>query len=258
MIHYTTEGEGHPLLLLHGFPNDGRAWHTISPELAKYYKLIIPDLPGAGNSALPETPLSIHYMAKAVAELLDREQADKVVVAGHSMGGYVAMELASLFPQRVKGLSMVHSLASADSESKKENRKKSIALIQKGPAEKRMFLKGMAQNLFAAEFARQNPDAVHQVVDNGDRLSSDALAAFYTAIMERTDKLEFLKQAAFPVQWIIGEEDTATTMEDMLKQCSIAPVNDVVIYPACGHMSFAELPDRLIGDLVRFGQFCYT
>jgi len=174
------------------------------------------------------------------------------------MGGYTLMQFASMYPERVKGISLVHSIASADPEEKKENRRKAILLMKKGAAEKEMFLKGMSQNLFAPEFAAKHPAALKQVVYNGMKLSSDVLASFYQAIMDRTDKREALRQATWPMQWIIGDHDTATPLKDALTQCHMAPVNAIFIYKPCGHMSFMEMPERLTADLRLFMDFCYN
>ncbi len=257
MLHYTVKGQGQPLLLIHGFPNDSSAWNTIVPALSERYRVILPDLPGAGKSSLPDTELTLEYMATCLKEVLDKENISEAVLAGHSMGGYTALQFAAMFPERVKGISLVHALASPDTEEKKENRKKAMALMRKGEAEKEMFLKGMAQNLFAQEFARLHPEIVNLVVEKGKQLSAEVLTSFYRAIMNRTDKRPLLRKCSFPLQWIIGDEDNAAPMKDALEQCHIAAVNDVCLYSPCGHMSFMEMPDRLIADLERFLRYCY-
>lgn len=258
MIHYTIQGQGNPLVLIHGFPNDSSAWNTIVPELARYYQVILPDLPGAGNSPLPGTELTMEYMATSIKEVLDKEGINKAVLAGHSMGGYTAMQFAASYPGMIQGVSLVHSLASADTDEKKENRRKAIALMKKGEAEREMFLKGMSQNLFASEFASQHPEEVKKVVANGMKIPAEALAGFYQAIMNRTDKRALLHQAAWPMQWIIGDEDAATPLKDALEQSHLAPVNAVSIYKPCGHMSFVEMPQRLVADIQFFMDYCYN
>ena len=244
-------------MLIHGFPNDSSAWDPVVPELSRQYKLILPDLPGAGKSPLPATALSLEYMANCLKEVLDRENIRHAVLIGHSMGGYTALQFAGLFPERLKGISLVHSMASADGEEKLENRRKAIVLIRKGEAEKEMFLRGMAQNLFAPEYAAQHPAVVRSVVDKGMELPGGTLAAFYQAIMDRTDKRQVLAGLDFPIQWIIGSEDTATPMKEAMEQCHIAPVNLVSLYRNCGHMSFLEQPEQLIADLQQMLQYCY-
>ncbi|MFA6057133.1 MAG: alpha/beta hydrolase [Taibaiella sp.] len=257
MIHYTIQGKGNPLVLIHGFPNDSSAWNTIVPELAKRYQVILPDLPGAGNNPLPDTELTMEYLAASIKEVLDKEGIAKAVLAGHSMGGYTAMQFAASYPEMIQGISLVHSLASGDTDEKKENRRKAIALMRKGEAEREMFLKGMSQNLFADEFAGQHPEEVKKVVANGMKISAEALAGFYQAIMNRTDKRPLLINASWPMQWIIGNEDNATPLKDALEQSHIAPVNVVSIYKPCGHMSFVEMPQRLTADIQFFMDYCY-
>lgn len=258
MIHYTVQGKGNPLVLIHGFPNDSSAWNSIVPELARRYLVILPDLPGAGNSPLPDTELTLEYMAASIKEVLDNEGIDKAVLAGHSMGGYTALQFAASYRERVQGISLVHSLASGDTDEKKENRRKAIALMKKGEAEREMFLKGMSQNLFATEFAAQHPEEVKKVVANGMKISAEALAGFYQAIMNRTDKRPLLINASWPMQWIIGDQDNATPLKDALEQSHIASVNSVSIYKPCGHMSFVEMPQRLIADIQSFMDYCYS
>lgn len=258
MIHYTSTGQGHPLVLVHGFPNDSSAWNRVVPVLVQHYRVLLPDLPGAGKSPLPDTALSLEYMATALKEMLDKENTEQAVLAGHSMGGYTALQFAAMYPERVKGISLVHSLASADSEEKKENRRKAIALIRKGEAEKEMFLKGMAQNLFAEDYASRHPEVVKSIVAKGMELSAETLIAFYQAIMDRSDKRGLLPEVPFPLQWIIGNEDTATPMKDAMEQCHMARVNHVSIYKPCGHMSFLEKPDSLCADLLAFLEYCYN
>lgn len=257
MIFYRKEGAGRPVVLLHGFPNDGEAWHNITGALAEKYLLLIPDLPGAGKSDLPKEPLTLEYMAVAVKDMLDREGIKKTMLAGHSMGGYTALEFARNFPEYVAGISLVHSSAYPDTEEKKENRRKAIQLLLKGDTEKETFLKAMAANLFAASFAQRQPEIVNKIARKGMRLPAENLAAFYRAIMQRSDKTALLKQAKFPVQFIIGGEDTAVPAKDMLEQSHLPQVSKISLYNSCGHMSMEELPGRLSADLLDFFAYCF-
>jgi pimeloyl-ACP methyl ester carboxylesterase len=256
-LHYRKLGSGNPVILLHGFPNDGESWNTLAVDLAQQFQLYIPDLPGAGKSPLPTAPLTLSYMATAVKEMMDAEGVVKGILVGHSMGGYTALEFAALFPDRVQGISLVHSSAYADSEEKKENRRKAMQLIAKGRTEQETFLRAMAGNLFAPSFADAHPEAVNTVVKKGMELPPEHLVAFYNAIMHRSDKTETLKQADFPVQFIVGEQDTATPMKDALEQCHLPSVSKINIYRNCGHMSMIEQPEALHKDLADFLKYCF-
>jgi len=256
-IHYDTIGSGPSLILLHGFPANGSTWDPVKDALAKHFKLWIPDLPGAGRSPLPAAPLSISLMAQSVAEMMDREQIEKAWVAGHSMGGYTALELAHQMPERIAGLSLIHSSAYADKEEKKENRRKAIRLIEKGRDGQEMFLRGSAPNMFADIFIEKRPEALNDFVQLGMELPGRHLAAFYEAMIGREDRTEVLREANFPLQWIIGDEDKVIPKSDILEQAMLSAAAHIACYPGCGHLSMQEMPERLQADLVYFGKYCF-
>lgn len=258
MIHYSITGKGQPVVLIHGFPNSSNSWQPIAARLEHAFQLYLPDLPGAGKSQPSDQPLTMEIMAESINRMLERENLTKVLIAGHSMGGYTAMAFAARYPEKVAGIAMVHSLANTDSEAKKENRRKAIALMSKGSTEQETFLRGMAQNLFAASFTIAHPEVVKSIVANGMHCSPASLAAFYTAIMQREDHLDVLRQAPFPLQWIIGDEDTATPLEAAMKQAHIADTNKIAVYRPCGHMSMLEHPERLAQDLSDFFTYCHS
>ncbi|HEY9178769.1 MAG TPA: alpha/beta hydrolase [Flavipsychrobacter sp.] len=118
-LSYNMYGKGDVIVLLHGFPLDSSLWDKIVPTLAEDYLVIVPDLPGSGKSTFEGNELSIDEMAESVRLILVKEQVNKVVLAGHSMGGYVALAFADLYPDAVKGLALVHSSARSDTEEKK-------------------------------------------------------------------------------------------------------------------------------------------
>src|SRR4051794_36180868 len=94
-LHYEDEGSGEVVMLLHGFAEDSHIWETVKDAFAGY-RLIIPDLPGSGRSALHQE-LSIESMAEAAAAILEMENAGNAIVIGHSMGGYVMLALVEKY-----------------------------------------------------------------------------------------------------------------------------------------------------------------
>lgn len=257
MIYYKKVGKGKPVFLIHGFPNDHTTWNNIVPELSSKYQVFMPDLPGAGSSSFLNELMTIEAMASQIYQIFDHENLEKAVMVGHSMGGYVSANFANLFPDRLAGLSLLHSSAGKDSEEKRAFREKGIKLMRKGDLEKNAFLKGMANNLFFPEFAENNLSIVQSIIDNGNALSTEALTTFYTAIKERIDQTESLKNLKFPVQFIIGNDDQVINKEEMLQQSHLAEISDVQLYQSCGHMSMFEYPEKLTDDLIRFFDFSF-
>lgn len=255
-LHFNKIGSGPNVILIHGFPNDGSSWQGIDEFLAKEYTVWVPDLPGAGKSpAIPD--LTMEKMANAIKDMMDAHDIHKAVLIGHSMGGYTAMACLELFPERLAGVSLVHSLASADSEEKKANRDKGIQLMLKGEDAQRNFLKEMAKNLFNPAFAEEHPEELTQVVNNGMKIPGSHLAEFYAAMKNRKDRVSVLEKNKVPIQWIIGEHDKATPKDEALKQAYLAIVNHVHIYSDTGHMSMREKPAQLKQDLSLFCHFCF-
>lgn len=257
MIYYEKKGRGPAVVLLHGLPCNHTIWNNLVAKLSDQYTFILPDFPGAGDS--PERPegFLLKDIAVELKTILDKENIAEAIIAGHSMGGYTAMAFAKLFPEKTKAVSLIHSSAAADTEEKKQIRRKSIAMIQKGDAEKQAFAKALVRQLFAKSFVQEHPDIVEEAVRMGNRPSAQSLVNYYQALMEREDNTPLLSSVSFPFQWILGAEDSATILEDTLPLTSQAAINDICVYPGCGHMGMLEMPEQLQADLHRFWQYVY-
>jgi pimeloyl-ACP methyl ester carboxylesterase len=110
-IHYSARGSGEPLLLIHGLGSSGADWAFQIPSLAARFRVITPDLPGCGRSpALPDGP-AIAEFARSLWTLLDDLQIGTANVAGFSLGGAVALEMALQRPGSVPRLGLINSLA---------------------------------------------------------------------------------------------------------------------------------------------------
>src|SRR5215203_520656 len=124
---YDRRGRGTPLVLLHGFPLDHHLWDEVVPFLEDRFDTILPDLRGFGESTAVDSPYGMNNYASDIAGLLDQLNIQKTAVAGHSMGGYVALAFTRLYPERVSGLGLVSSQLLGDSPERKEGRYKSSA-----------------------------------------------------------------------------------------------------------------------------------
>ncbi len=254
-LSYRIVGQGMPIVLLHGFPVSGALWSRVWGGLAENYTVIVPDFPGVGGSdVMPD--LSMKKMADAVKQVLDNEGITAAVVAGHSMGGYVAMELVNTYPNVIKGLAMVHSVASADTDEKKEQRRKAIALIEKGG--KDAFVKQMIPTLFSEETIVKQPDLIETQLKEALKTPAESLVAFYNAMINRENRVKLLQEAAFPVLWIAGASDNLIPKEKIMQQTILSSVNFVEVYGNCGHMAMLEEPDRLIMDMTDFLKYCFA
>lgn len=255
-LSYKVEGEGLPVIFIHGFPQDGSMWQLISTNLNQNIRLIIPDLPGVGGSSLDVEPstLTMELLAECIYDICLAESIEKVVLVGHSMGGYVALAFAEKFSDMLAGLSLVHSTAFADAPEKIELRKKSIQIILKGG--KKIFLQQMFPTLFSEQFKNKQIELLENMIAQSLNVKEESLVAFYYAIMNRVDRTSILKSAQFPVQWIIGKEDHLVPMMVALQQSRLSMVTFVSLFSDYGHMSMLEQPEKLSIELKYFFNYC--
>ena len=254
-LSYQTDGSGPAVVLIHGFPENSSLWAGVMPILMNGFTVIMPDVPGAGDSSLPEDA-GMESLAEAINAILEHEGIKTALLVGHSMGGYIALAFADKYPEKLAGLSLVHSIASADNDEKKETRKKSVELIRKGGKE--AFIKQMIPNLFSPEFRKKHPSVIEEQVKRGMELAAESIIAFTEAMMKRPDRTGLLKNAAFPVQFVLGEDDALIPVKTALQQSSLASRNFVLLYGNTGHMSMLENPGRLAGDIKDFASYCFT
>lgn len=242
---YSISGQGRPVMLVHGFGEDGRIWKHQVAALQNQFQIIVPDLPGSGQSPVNEPVMTMDGMARVLLELMDHEGLNRVTMLGHSMGGYVTLAFARLFPERLNGFGLIHSTAFADTPEKVEARLKSITLIEEyGP---RAFLKQAIPNLFSPAFVEKHREDVDELIAAGSVFEAAALIQYYRAMINRPDSTEVLKNNLLPVLFVIGEQDRAVPPADSLKQCHLPALSYIYKLKNSAHMGMWEEAERVSG-----------
>lgn len=103
-LYYEIHGSGKPLILIAGLGYSHWQWHKMVPLLAEHFQVITFDNRGVGQSEKPAGPYAAQLLARDTVGLLDELHIEKAIIAGHSMGGFVAQAIALDFPQRVEKL----------------------------------------------------------------------------------------------------------------------------------------------------------
>ena len=250
-IFYRTIGAGKPVVLIHGFAEDGEVWKNQIEFLKQHCYLIIPDLPGSGQSELIED-MSIEGMAEVIKEILNFELqkfprilseaegqgAEGVCLIGHSMGGYISLAFADKYPHMLSSVALVHSSAFADTEEKKANRLKSIEFVKKNGAFE--FLKAVITDLFSENWASNNQDIVDVQIEKSKDFTDGAIIAYYQAMINRPDRTDVLKNFGKPILFVIGEHDKAVPFEQSMQQCYLPDRSVIQILRNTAHMGMFE------------------
>ena len=241
-IAYTDNGAGNIVVMLHGFGEDGTIWQNQVDFLARFCRVIVPDIPGSGGSPfLDKNDVSIDDYASCIHQFLENilpKQDTNITLLGHSMGGYITLAFAKLFPQQLKAFGLIHSTAFADSDEKKQVRLRGIETIKQYGAY--AVLKTTIPNLFDAAFKQQDPDRIDALIERGKQFTEAALQQYYVAMMNRFDATDVLMQAKCPVLFIMGVEDIAAPLPDILQQCHLPQQSHIRILENVGHMGMME------------------
>jgi pimeloyl-ACP methyl ester carboxylesterase len=242
-------GTGPTVVLLHGFGEDGKAWDEVLPYFKGPYRLLIPDIPGSGRSPIHldrSSIPSIDALADSLMALVSKEntQNEKVILAGHSMGGYLALSIAERYPESIAGLALVHSTAYADSEEKKANRTKSMAFIQEQGSKK--YLQQSIPGLFGHYFKETHPLQFQNWIDHYTAaFPVDILLHYLAAMRDRPDRTAIIKRLKVPIAFVIGAEDQAVPFQHSLEQAQMAHKPVICQMKNIGHMGMIEAPETI-------------
>lgn len=246
-IHYTDSGKGSVVVLLHGFLEDHSMWNTLAEELSKRYRVFAFDLLGHGKS---ESMGYIHTMedqADMIFSVLQENKIRKVSLIGHSMGGYIALAFAELYPDCVKKLSLVNSTAKPDSPERQANRDRAIAAVKQNHD---IFVRMAISNLFAPKYAENLTQEIETVKAIAAKTPLQGIIAALEGMKIRNDREVMLHFAPYPIQMILGQNDPVLDYADTKATTHDTQVELVTLDG--GHMSHLENTSELMAALQQF------
>lgn len=237
-VYYSIEGHGEVLLFIHGYLESSAIWSGFSDRFNSTYTTLCIDIPGHGHSEVLGPIHEMEEMARVISVVLEAEGIEKVVVFGHSMGGYISMELLHIFPEKIRGYCLFHSTCFSDNEEKKLNRDREISLVMCG---KKMQIihtnipKGFADRNIVALQAE-----IKRVKEIAAASSDDGTIALLQGMKTRKDHSDLLRRRS-PVPLIVwGSLDNFISEEVYEKMLALAPHATVIKLRNSGHMGFIE------------------
>lgn len=233
-----------PLVLLHAFPLDARMWDPVRAPLAERFRVITPDQRGLGRSPLPETEAEpdLADAARDVVALLDKLELDQVVLGGCSMGGYLAMAVLRQAPERVGGLVLIDTKATADTPEAAQTR---LDVADRAEAEgvKGWLADGNLPNLLADTASADVRARVRELID-AQPPSGVAWAA--RAMRNRPDSVDLLRETDVPALVIVGERDAITPLDAANTMVDALPDATLAVLPDVGHLTPLEDPAGVV------------
>jgi pimeloyl-ACP methyl ester carboxylesterase len=239
-LSFLDEGQGTPLLLLHGFCESNAIFSGLVPELRKSCRVIAPNMPGHAGLAWDAHIRSLDELAFWLRDLLEVLELDKIVLVGHSLGGYVATAFARHFPERLLGLGLMHSTALADADERKENRTKAMEFIATHGHE--AFLQVFVKSLF------HDPEigwlqSLNEITRQTD---PEAIMSLTRIMRDRPDQHQVVKELQVPLMYITGEKDGLVKMERSREELQDLPFAVLKRIPEASHMGMYEAPEKVI------------
>jgi pimeloyl-ACP methyl ester carboxylesterase len=246
-ITYTDQGKGKAVVLLHGFLENQSMWKAFIPELVKKYRIITIDLLGHGETECLGYVHTMEDQADIVNHLLHELKIRKAVLIGHSMGGYVALAFAELYPDNVKGIVLQNSTSRADSEERKANRDRAIIAVKQNYS---AFIRMSIANLFSEDNRERLADIIEEVKLEALKTPLQGIVAALEGMKIRKDREVILHFANYPMLLILGKEDPVLNYDENVDQIEGTNVK-LHTFPD-GHMSHIENKEEL---LVVLGEF---
>jgi pimeloyl-ACP methyl ester carboxylesterase len=251
LMEYDDTGSGIPVVLLHAFPLDRQMWRSQVAALADRYRLIVPDQRGfGGTGGFTGTP-SIAALADDAAGLLDAIGVrEPVVLAGLSMGGYVALAFARAYPGRLRGLVLADTRSGPDTAEGKANRDKLIEFTRTHTAADVIGL--LLPKMVSDETRSRRPEVVAEVKRIASAQTPDGIIGALQALRDRPDAGPWLGAIRAPTLVVVGTDDQLTPVPTAEALAAAIPGARLEKIQGAGHLSNLERPDEFNAALRSF------
>jgi pimeloyl-ACP methyl ester carboxylesterase len=260
-VHFMEAGKGPPILFLHGLGGSWRDWSANLPAFAANYRVMAMDFPGFGESDKPEVRYSIEWVTDVVERFLQQQELDRLNLVGHSMGGLVALNLASRPKSRVKKLVITDAVGIRDkSEFLAYAMSKKIMGADTEWEFVESFLKDQFRAMADELIEKQKPQTARELFESlkmpiiGKPLlpmtpEVQMVASIFDFDIRPT--LAFIQQ---PTLILWGAKDSIASPQDASLLQTKIHASTLIIFPDSGHSPMMEHPSLFNQELGRFLQ----
>jgi len=251
-LYYEIHGKGEPLLLIAGLDSDNSSWAGVCEKLAKYFRVIVFDNRGSGRSDTPDRKYSIREMADDAVSLLDHLKIKKCHIIGHSMGGYIAQEIAIRYPERL-GKLVLEATASVSSRRNNALLKDFFKIFEKYRNAETLIRqwvywlfspKTFERKNYIAEFIKKASTYRYLQSPKGFKIQIDAIASFNASAKIKNIKAKTLVISGSDDILIYPEE--STELVKRIKGSVFEKIKDT------GHCVHVENPGAFTFKVMQF------
>jgi pimeloyl-ACP methyl ester carboxylesterase len=237
-ISYTDRGSGKVIVLIHGYLETKEVWNNFAQRLSENFRVIAPDIPGHGNSNVIAETHDMDLMAETINLLLQELNIETCTIVGHSLGGYVMLAFAQLFPEKLESFVLLHSTVYADTDEKRKNRLREIEFIKQGKLA--LIVNTHLPKTFANNNVKNFSVQIEEMKSHTKKHNPEGVCALLRGMMKRPDRQELIKTFDKPMLFIFGERDNYIPIEMGTKMANLSKKINVEWLQNSGHMGFIE------------------
>lgn len=250
-LHVADSGRGERcVVLIHGYLESMYVWDDFVPLLTPEVRVVTVDVPGHGISQVLGEVHTMEMMADVMRGMLDALGIERATFVGHSMGGYISLAFCARYPERLDGLVLLSSSPNPDDETKRENRRREIALVRAG--KKDVLAHVAPETGFAVQNRERLKDYIEDLVEQVHITEDDGIVALLGGMIARADQNEMLRASRVPQLFIFGRHDNYIPAETAERIAAANPQAQVVWLSESGHMGFIEEPERCAAAILGF------
>ena len=256
-LHYAVGGAGSPLVLVHGLGGIIENWCALAPALTERHRVLVPDLPGHGRSAVLSEARNLDALADAALGLAEAEGIRGAVWIGHSLGGVVALRAAVLRPDAVRGVVLAAAAGIGSASRAAQVTLAVLGATRPGrliaPFRHAWAHSGMGRRIAFGWWGAADPGALEPDIAEafllGPSLHTDTRQAGRALLV--SDPRAELDRVSCPCLCLWGASDNWVGPEDGMEYARRlrAPLRTIA---GCGHLLIGERPDACIAAIEEF------
>ncbi len=239
-----------PLIFIHGFPYNSTMWSQQIKRLKENYYCIAYDIRGLGETPPGDGQFTMEMLVDDLFAVMDGLDLDRPVLAGFSMGGYIALRAMEREPERFRALILCDTRSGADDDAGRLKRAGAISVINRDGMDQ--FASDFVPMAFSANAPERIPDVYNSFLERAQAESPIGVKGCLLAMAARTDTTSTLENIRIPTLLLVGEEDGITPPEMMQQMQGQIHGAELVTVPEAGHMTPVENPEVVSQSIEEF------